>query len=80
MTKVTSILFAAQRTPLFQNIKYGHVLTRPKSGRLFLEDRSVLINCPVNYVDNGEFDKASDENKSDEFILTKIRGSQIKVQ
>ena len=40
---------------------WADVLTKPKSGRLFWEDRSVLMNCPVNYVDNREFDKASDK-------------------
>ena len=30
---------------------WANVLTEPKSGRLFLEDRSVLMNCPVNYVE-----------------------------
>ena len=44
-----------------------------------MEDRSVFMNCPVNYVDNGEFDKASDENKPEEFIFTKIGGSHVKV-
>ena len=73
------IVHSPADTPFPENRMWADVLTKPKSDRLFLEDRSVLINCPVNYVDNGEFDKASDENKPDQFILTKIKGSRIKV-
>ena len=46
--------------------------TKPKSGRLFYEDRSVHMNCLVNYVNGGEFDKDSDRNKPEEFILSKV--------
>ena len=59
---------------------WADVLTKPDSGGLFWEDRSVLMNCPVNHENNGEFDEASDKNKSEAFILTKIGGSWIKVQ
>ena len=58
---------------------WADVLTKPKSGRLLWEGRSVLVNYPVHYVDNGEFDKASDKKKLEAFIFTKIGGSQIKV-
>ena len=58
---------------------WAYALTKPKSGRLFWEDRSVLMNCPVQYVDNGKFDEDSDENKPEAFIFIKIGGSRIKV-
>ena len=56
------------------------VLTEPKSGRLFWEDRSVLVNCPVHYVDNSEFDQDSDENKPEAFVFAKTGGSRINVR
>ena len=37
-----------------------------------LEDRSIIMNCPVNYMDNGEFDEASYENKPDEFTFARV--------
>ena len=58
---------------------WADVLTEPKSGRLILEDRSVLMNHPVNYVDSGDFDEASDENKPEEFMFTTTGGSRKKV-
>ena len=66
--------------PLPEDRIWADVLTMPKSGCPFLEDRSVLMNCPVNYVDNNEFDEASDKNKLEEFVFTKVGGSHIKVQ
>ena len=50
------ILFSPADAPFPEDRMWADVLTKSKSGRLFLEDRSVLVNCPVNYVDNGEFD------------------------
>ena len=73
------IVHSLAHAPFLEDRMWADVLTRPKSGRLFLDDRSVLMNCPANYVDNGEFDKESDENKPDQFIPTKIEGSRTKV-
>ena len=66
--------------PFPEDRMWTNVLTKSKSGRLFLEEKSVLMNCPVNYVDTGEFDEASGENRPDQFILTKIGGSPNKVR
>ena len=38
------------------------------------------ILSPVNYVDKGEFDEESDENKQEEFIFAKVGGFHIKVR
>ena len=57
---------------------WADVLTKPKSCRLFLEDRSILMNCPAYYMDNGESDKVSDEkNKPEEFTFVKVGGFHI---
>jgi hypothetical protein len=66
--------------PFPEDRMWADVLTKPKSGRLFWEDRSVLMNCPVHYVDNGEFDEDSDENKPEAFVFAKIGGSRINVR
>ena len=73
------IVHSPADAPFPEDQMWADVLTEPKSGRLFLEDRSVLMNCPVNYVENREFDKASDEHKPEEVILTKTGSSYIKV-
>ena len=56
------IVYSPADAPFPEDRMWADVLTKPKSGRLFWEDRSVLMNCPVNYVDNGEFDEATDGN------------------
>ena len=30
---------------------WADVLTKPKQGTAYCEDRAILMNCPVNYVD-----------------------------
>ena len=74
------IVHSPADAPFPEDRIWANVLTKPKSGRLFLEDRSVLMNCPVNYVDNGEFDKASDEHKPEEFTFTTTWGSHKEVR
>ena len=73
------IVYSPADAPFPEDGMWANVLTKPKSGRLCWEDISVLVNFPVHYVDHGDFDEASDENKPEAFIFTKIGGSQIKV-
>ena len=84
MTKLTRailVLFTVHQPLLLQKTKCGPMCSlNKKNSRLFLEDISVLMNLPVNYVDNGEFDGASDENKPEEFIFATTGGSHIIVQ
>ena len=74
------IVHSPADAPFPEDRMWADVLTKPKSGRLFWEDRSVLMNCPVQYVDNGGFNEDSDEDKPEAFIFAKIGGSRIKVR
>ena len=38
--------------PFPQERMWADVLTKPKQGKAFREDRAVLMNCPVTYVDS----------------------------
>ena len=67
-----NIVHSPADAPFREDRVWVDVLTKPKSGRLSLDDRSVLMNCPVHHVDNDEFDEASDKNKPEDLIFTKV--------
>ena len=57
---------------------WADVLTKPKNGRAFLEEQSVLMNCPLQYKDDAILDDveiSGGSAKPDVYVWTKTGGS-----
>ena len=64
--------------PFPEDIMWADVLTKSKNGRAFLEERSILMNCPLHYKDNAILDDveiSGGSAKPDVYLWTKTGGS-----
>ena len=64
--------------PFPEDRMWSDVLTKPKNGRAFLEERSVLMNCPLHYKYDAVLDDVEISGGSenpDVYLWTKTGGS-----
>ena len=56
---------------------WSDLLTNPKSGRAFIEDKSMLMNSPLVYVDDKyykDIEKSLGSDKSESYVWVKHEG------
>ena len=64
--------------PFPEDRMWADILTKPKNGRAFLEERLVLMNCPLHYKDDVVLDNVEISGGSanpDVYVWTKTGGS-----